>query len=311
MSSEFGEKVNSEYKEFLEEVMKKEGQEQRVHDFFEKRAALLPGILGIKASAHHGPFKEIVFSKFQLPGTFRRVPDFLFVSKSSSEVTVVMIELEDPTKEMFNQDNTISQKFNLAYQQLEDWAAWIEEGSNKALLTSILNNAYNTPFISQLPMKVEYILIYGREDEFKGNDIRTKRRSQKKKNNIDIISFDSIKCAYYPENLITVRMGQNGVIALQVDERYKYDYVMRSNHQQIHEKNDAVQRNIYKSEKDKQRVIESIIKLDKLSDEEALQCQINRGMEKKLKNAPYVRNESGGIKLYLKEDSIFKIKNKE
>lgn len=238
-------RVEKEYGDLLEELTLNGGQEGVMHNYLEKRALLLPGLFGVYDSTNHGPFSELIFSKFQLNGNFRRIPDFVFVTKTSIQLQVVFIEIEDPSKKIFNQDDSFNAKFNEAYQQLEDWQQWFEDGTNQNILRQTLNSVISHPMMARLPMKAEYVLVYGRRSEYENMDNRIRRLNGKNKSPFKVMSFDRLKCSAYPSNLITVRLDQNGAHALHVDERYDYDYPTRSSHRAIKNKEEAVKLNEY------------------------------------------------------------------
>lgn len=63
-----------------------------------------------------------IISQFSFGQDFRC--DFAFVHSNSGGNFLNLIELEHPKANIFNCDGSFSQQFNLALQQIHDWAAW-------------------------------------------------------------------------------------------------------------------------------------------------------------------------------------------
>lgn len=277
MDKEFESRVLEEYHELLDELTEAGGQEQRIHEYFEKRPLLLPGIYGVHEKTNHGVFGHKIFSKFQLNGgIFRRIPDFLFVTKTSVQLQVVFIEIEDPSKKIFTEKDYFNADFNQAYQQLEDWEQWFQHGTNQTVLRDSLNSVIDHSMMARLPMKAEFVLVYGRRSEYENMNMRIQRLSQKNKAPFKVMSFDRLTCAPYTSDLITVRLDQNGAHALQVDERYEYEYTNRATHRNIQRKEEAVIRNEFISQERKDEIVKKIRHLDSLTDEQVNQEQIEK-----------------------------------
>lgn len=243
-------------------------QENQIHQYLERRTLLLPGQTGIQGTSHHGPYSNIIFSKFPLSGSFRRFPDFLFVTKTSAQATVVFIEIEDPSKKIFTGNDDFTSEFNHAFQQLQDWKIWFETDSNKSLLRQWLAEAIKHHMMSTLPMKAEYILIYGRRSEFEGHANKIRRLSEKSTYPYSVMSFDRLEPHPYFAGNITVRKDDNGYYAVEVSEEYEYDLLDYSYHKHIRNKEVAVSLNIYKNLTDKEQIIERIKLFEKMTDKE-------------------------------------------
>lgn len=285
MDQLFESRVLQEYHKLLDELTKHGGQEQKMHDYFEKRPLLLPGIYGVHEKTNHGVFGSKIFSKFQLNGgIFRRIPDFLFVTKTSIQLQVVFIEIEDPSKKIFTEKDYFNADFNQAYQQLEDWEQWFQHGTNQNVLRDSLNSVINHSMMATLPMKAEYVLVYGRRSEYENMNMRIQRLSQKNKSPFKVMSFDRLACASYTDELITIRLDQNGAHALQVDERYEYDFPNRALHRNIRGKDEAVIRNDFMNKGKKDELVRSIRYLDSLTDKQASKEQMDRTIFGRMKN---------------------------
>ena len=252
-------------------------QEEVIHKYLERRTWLLPALTGILKNNHHGPYCQIIFSKFQLTGSFRRIPDFLFVTKTSAQATVVFIEVEDPSKKIFTRTDDFTSEFNHAYQQLQDWKIWFESDSNKSLLRQWLCEGIKHLLMSTLPMKAEFILIYGRRSEFDGQANRMRRLTERNSHPYSVMSFDRLEPDLLYNGQITVRKDDNGYYAIEVDENYDYDIHDYNNHNHIKEKETAVKNNIYKSSENKKEVLDKINLFSKMKPDEVRDYFLNRG----------------------------------
>lgn len=265
-------KIHKEYREILDTISQvaSNQREKMMHEYLEGRALLLPGQNGLNSDSHHGPFASIFFSKLRLQGTFRRFPDFVFVTKTSVQLTVVFIEIEDPTKKFFNVNDDFTSDFNQALQQLEDWKIWLEDDANKTLLRKSLNQAIDHHMVGQLPIKAEFVLVYGRNSEYEGQANKIRRLTEKSKYPYAVMSYDRLHCSHYHSANITVRQDDNGFYAIEIDEDYNYNQINSSFHTHLRQKTDAVRKNKYKSDLQKENLIKEIELIDGMTSQERM-----------------------------------------
>lgn len=269
-------KVTQDYKDLIEEITSNPNrEEQRIQTFLEKRPQFLPNVSRINATTNHGVYSSLIFPKFSLNGTFRRVPDFMYVTKSSIQACVNFVEIEEPSKKMFTENNDFNAEFNHAFQQLEDWRIWLDEGNNKAFLRTELCRAIQHPLMQTLPIVFKFILIYGRRSEYETNDIRKARLSQKSSDPYQIMSFDRLDYSTFSSSLICVKKSDEGYYATNVSEDYDYNHPMRATHKHILRKVDAINSNDYISDERKAELVNKINQLDSMSDEDALKSQLS------------------------------------
>ena len=267
--------LTSEYQTLVNEITDSPNrEEQRIQRFLEQHPQFLPGLRGVNDFANHGVFYDLIFPKFPLNGTFNRIPDFMFVTKSSIEAQVTFIEIEEPSKQIFTANNDFTSEFNHAFQQLEDWKSWLEEGNNGAYIRNELTRAIDHPMMRRLTIVYKFVLVYGRRSEYEGHDIRTTRLSQKSRGAFQIMSFDRLAYESYNENLICVKRNDAGYYATEVSGSYDYNYVVRSVHKGILEKQSAVNKNVFFNADKKTELIRKMNILDAMSDQETIKAQL-------------------------------------
>ena len=76
----------------------------------------------------------LCFPKFKFGTDY--VSDFILVQLWSTVTRIVLIELEPPTVNPFNQDGSYGKRLNGAVQQITSWNAWIRQ-NNEYFLNSI------------------------------------------------------------------------------------------------------------------------------------------------------------------------------
>jgi hypothetical protein len=155
--------LGTEWKSFLETA----STEAQVQNFLENHPGLLPGLRDF----HNGPLHDIVVTKFPLGADYRT--DFAFVTRHSMALQFTFVEIEDPTKPIFNKDDSFSQKFNHARQQVSDWVGWAER--NITLLADMFGPMFDTYNASEDRKTVRGYLVYGRRGEIEADRRRRER----------------------------------------------------------------------------------------------------------------------------------------
>lgn len=89
-------------------------EESTVQKFFEKHPASIIGTAYALSNA--------LIAKLPLGVDF--VTDFTWVNPRSGPTYVYLIEIEKPSKSIFNKDDSFTQSFNHVYGQVEDWLGW-------------------------------------------------------------------------------------------------------------------------------------------------------------------------------------------
>lgn len=145
--------------------------EPAVQEFLERHPVLVPGAFGAKGlSSGHSPFPSALISQPRLYGYQGRIPDFLWLSINSNQLSPVFIEIERPSKKIFLQSDGLTQPFNQACYQITQWRQWLAVPNH---LDSFFND-YGLNDFRHLAFKPHFVLIYGRRSEFEGDPERAK-----------------------------------------------------------------------------------------------------------------------------------------
>lgn len=133
---------------------------------------------------------NIVIRELQLSNGLR--PDFVYIENVSIRQCLHLVEIEDPTKPIFNmREETFSTQFREAFQQLEDYvsAAKVNSGWMKDL-ERLLQRQYS---VSVDITSVQGHLIYGRRAEFQNDQIRQDRWRARGSNSIyNVQTYDRL-----------------------------------------------------------------------------------------------------------------------
>src|SRR4028118_163923 len=96
--------------------------EQRYQEFLEKNSSFIPR----EFVQNHGIHLSLVLRKLSLGADL--ATDFFYLSKSSGDWNLVLIEIEKPSSRYFNADGeTFHCDFRNAIQQIGRWRAWFAE----------------------------------------------------------------------------------------------------------------------------------------------------------------------------------------
>ncbi|MGP5383628.1 Shedu anti-phage system protein SduA domain-containing protein [Glutamicibacter arilaitensis] len=197
------------------DLLSTDPEERAVQEFLELHPAMIPGGSGdIGPGGHHGSQMSAVFRQPNLSGAGKDfIPDFMWVTKSSSLITPILIEIEKPSKRWFNKDGSPTAKFAQATDQLDQWRSWFAHDSNPALFRQ--RYMFEELHLNRA-LKPQFVLIYGRDSEFTlggGHSapwsLRHKRESKRKPDET-FMSFDSLVPRYDHQNSVTVTMTANG-----------------------------------------------------------------------------------------------------
>jgi hypothetical protein len=152
--------------ERFEKILSTARSEQEIHEFFESYPQLLPDV----GYYHNGPRGDVVVTKMPLGSDF--VTDFAFVSENSQMVQFTCIEIESPTKRLFNRGAAFSRSYVDAKQQIVDWNLWAQQNLRQAM--RIFGRlGYWLPS-DHYRISLECVLIFGRRSEI--NTVKRKQR---------------------------------------------------------------------------------------------------------------------------------------
>jgi hypothetical protein len=191
-------------------------EEDEVQRFLELHPSMIPGGSGdIGPGGHHGSDMCAVFRRPNLIGGGRAFqPDFLWVTRSTSLVTPILVEIEKPSKRWFRRDGRPTSEFTEAHDQLNDWRSWFARDGNKALFRKrflFLGEKYE-----DRPLEPQYVLVYGRESEFgiggghANPSGQRYKRDQQRGMNESFMTFDALRPRFDHSNSITLTMTARG-----------------------------------------------------------------------------------------------------
>lgn len=95
---EYCNKSLMEYQSILENYSDDESVFQK---FFEENPSFLPGGLELFGNSGHYPYMDALISQPEIGGIFKRRPDYVWLANDSLTFAPVFIEIEKPSKSMF------------------------------------------------------------------------------------------------------------------------------------------------------------------------------------------------------------------
>ncbi|OKZ75903.1 MAG: hypothetical protein BHV87_04745 [Clostridiales bacterium 36_14] len=187
--------------------------ENEVQRYLEKHGHLLPvnnWLLGHQVDC------AFIISKFRLGNQY--ISDFAYLTKCSDEWYVVFVEIENPNKKIFNEDDHFNCHFNRAYEQVQDWQRYLNDSNHRTQILNSLKCLRHPQIMLDDNVTFKYLLIYGRKNDRDKSNIRRNRFLQKKTDDIKVCTFDSIKSVKteFPDYMVLSPKGE---------DRYKVKYV--------------------------------------------------------------------------------------
>lgn len=197
-------------------LLLREPEESAVQTFLELHPAMIPGGSGdVGPGGHHGSDLGAVFARPRLNGAGRSFePDFMWVTRSSSTITPILIEIEKPSKRWFKTDGRPTSAFIEAHDQLNDWRTWFARDGNERIFREEYQLLGDHP---NRPVEPQYVLIYGRSSEFQlggghnNPDDLNRKRNGIRKSDETFFTFDSLKPKFEHSDSITLRSRANGL----------------------------------------------------------------------------------------------------
>jgi hypothetical protein len=255
--------------------------EKKVQDFFEKYpTALLPALDDVEAN--YSIYGGLVISQPRFKSLHKdRQPDFLIVTSNSLNLYFNFIELEDPSKKIFNSTNQKpSTNFFQAYNQLHQWDSY---GNNEVqnYCQHLLDTLFKDNYDSRTHKKhhYNYILIYGFSAEVIGNGAAHNHVLQNyfKEKNLHHCTYSRImNNVTYKRKLISVKKDTTEkyrAIALTPFVGYKNDEW--SDYHNVVGKEEAIKASIFLTDSEKEDLINKIQAIDKKTIKEIIDEQLN------------------------------------
>lgn len=102
------------------------------------------------------------------------MPDFLWIAVDSATISPVLIEIERPEKKWFTSKGQATAELSQAQHQLMEWKRWMAEPAHQMFFRDFYD--INDEYWRRLAFQPQYILIYGRRNEFDRDDFNKQRR---------------------------------------------------------------------------------------------------------------------------------------
>jgi hypothetical protein len=191
-----------------EQLLQASPSEKEVQDFLERNPALVPGAWTPGPKSGHYPLHCALISQPILPGLRSRQPDLMWIAIDSLTCYPTLIEIEKPSKRIFNSSGVPSADFSQARNQLAQWRTWLSESRNKESLMDYYDPAH---IRGNTQIEAHMILIYGRRSEFEEDpELERHRASLLPAHDEDLMSFDRINFDRNLFDAITIKLKRNG-----------------------------------------------------------------------------------------------------
>lgn len=204
--SDYALHVNSEWETLLNAAGV---TEKDVQQFLEKNPCLLPFN---EMPLNHGNGKALssaVVTQPKLPGLKTKVPDFLYFTGNSAEITAVFIEIESPEKKWFTSGGQPTAELTQAANQITSWKTWFEDPAN--ILTFERDyRVRDYPPLNDRIFRQEYILIIGRRKDITDPTLM-KSKGNLQRQNETWMTYDRLAVSHHFFDAVTVRLDCSGI----------------------------------------------------------------------------------------------------
>lgn len=140
---------------------------------------------------HHRLHMNCVIAKFPVG---ERSTDYAYLTKTSVEWRLILVELEDSSKKIFkksSKNSAFTADFNDAVAQIDVWQDYVKKYIDQ--LRDRLQPLLIPPPMAKNRLLVSYVLVIGRSEELDHNETRRFRlASYQEQRNLRIITYDSI-----------------------------------------------------------------------------------------------------------------------
>jgi hypothetical protein len=203
--------IRAEFQKLLDE-----GHPEQVYQkYMEEHTALIPR----EFVQNHGIHFDLVFRKISLAKDY--APDFFYLSKSSADWNLVLVEIEKPHSRYFKeQSNDLHPDFLTGLDQIARWRAWFD---NPANLAGFIDGTIAPVRVPEIMRRnkcyVKYVLVHGRRVEFEGSELRRGLIRAREADDFHIVSFDSLLEALHTKGLLYLCIRKNEHVEI-VSDRF-------------------------------------------------------------------------------------------
>lgn len=173
--------------EFKQLISKPDANENAIQRFLEANTTFMPTLDVL----HHDLHMNCVIAKFPVG---ERSTDYAYLSKTSVEWRLTLVELEDSSKRIFKPSSknvAFTAAFTDAVAQIDVWRDYVDENLDnvrKKLQPLLMHKG-----MSGNRLSVRYMLIIGRSDELEVNEARRRRLSKfEEEKKLRIITYDTV-----------------------------------------------------------------------------------------------------------------------
>lgn len=183
--------------------------ERQYQSFFESHPCMLPG--HSFGNQNHGVPNWSLVSQPIIGSDIRRIPDFMWLTETSTELIPVLIEIEVPDKAMYRKsDSAQSALYSQALNQIEEWRVILEEKKERNAFFDRYEISKN--LASKRKFSPRFILIYGRRKEFCSDKMLAIKRANKQQKDFNIMSFDRLSPSFDAMRYATTKYRSSGQI---------------------------------------------------------------------------------------------------
>lgn len=208
------------------QLLESDPPESAVQKFLEQQPSMVPGGNSkIGRGGNHGSEFRALFTQPELKGLGRNsTPDFMWVTRSTSLITPILIEIEKPSSRWFTKKGDFTQHLTHARGQINDWRSWFSKPDNESIFrkTYLVGDKYNSR-----PIKPHYLLIYGRQSEFDLSGPHDDPSALRYKRDLEPppdltqMTFDSLEPIYDTGDSLTIRRTATGLKLVAVSPMYE------------------------------------------------------------------------------------------
>lgn len=219
------------YNEYVELLKEKSNDENAFQKFFERNPCFLPGAFELRNLSGHLPHLQCLISQPEIGASHIRKPDFLWLSQDSLTFVPVFIEIERPSKKNFTQAGKTSADFTQAMDQIFEWKAILNKPENQLAFFQ----KFNLPkYLTNKEFKPQFILIYGRREEYEGNEFLTSKRYELQSDDITIMSYDRLSPQYDSRNMLCAQVsnttGNTQYKIITIPPTFEFNAALASNY---------------------------------------------------------------------------------
>jgi hypothetical protein len=207
---EYEKRLLQKWREFIDSEEAR--TESNIQHFLEQHPCLVPGafVCGDNFDhSGHGPLLNSLISQPPLRALGENIPDFMWMTRNSSVLSPVLVEIETPFKLWFRKDGVPQAAFTQALNQITEWKNWFGDSTN----ISWFRDYYGIPdnIWRRSYLKPKYILVHGSRKELDGRvDEINKKRSQQERVDEQHMTFDRLKPNFFAYSALCIKAKGNG-----------------------------------------------------------------------------------------------------